>query len=124
MASPYLFTGGPSFSYETIILRNKSHGEIIRVCMEIFTTVLRSKIIQSNSQEKYLNLLPQCIACYLTAYYDEKNPFPGFISELFSFRFTRYRRGSFLGHVWFILHVDIFCSRPELARLKTIISLI
>ena len=26
-----------------IILRNKSHGEIIRVCMRIFTTALRDK---------------------------------------------------------------------------------
>ena len=29
-------TGGPSSSCEMIILRNKSHGEIIRVCMGIF----------------------------------------------------------------------------------------
>ena len=29
----------------------------------------------SNSQKKYLTLLPQCIACYLTAYFDEKSPF-------------------------------------------------
>ena len=36
-------TGGPSSSCEMIILRNKSHGEIIRVCMGIFTTALRNK---------------------------------------------------------------------------------
>ena len=36
-------TGGPSSSCEMIILRNKSHSEIIRVCMGIFTTALRNK---------------------------------------------------------------------------------
>ena len=29
----------------------------------------------SNSQQKYLTLLPKCITCYLTAYFDEKKPF-------------------------------------------------
>ena len=29
--------------FKMIILRNKSHGEIIRVCMEMFTTALRIK---------------------------------------------------------------------------------
>ena len=43
--------------------------------MGIFTTALRNTKIQSISQEKYLTLLSQCIACYLTAYYVEKNPF-------------------------------------------------
>ena len=56
-----------------IFLRKKSHGEIIRVCMRIFTIALiplrNKKKIQSNSQYKYLTLLPQCIACYLTVYY-------------------------------------------------------
>ena len=33
-------TGGPSSSCEMIILRNNSHGGIIRVCMRIFTTAL------------------------------------------------------------------------------------
>ena len=68
-------TGGPSSSCEMIIFRNKSHSEIIRVCMGIFTAALRNKKIESNSQYKYLTLLPKCIACYLTAYYVEKNPF-------------------------------------------------
>ena len=36
-------TGGPSSSCEMIILRNNSHGGIIRVCMGIFTTALRNK---------------------------------------------------------------------------------
>ena len=39
-------TGGPSSSCEMIILRNNSHGGIIRVCMGIFTTALRYKIIR------------------------------------------------------------------------------
>ena len=36
-------TGGPSSGCEMIILRNKSHGEIIRVCLGIFTTDVRNK---------------------------------------------------------------------------------
>ena len=39
-------TGGPSTSCEMIILRNNSHGGIIRVCMGIFTAALRNKIIR------------------------------------------------------------------------------
>ena len=58
-----------------IILRNNSHGGIIRVCMGIFTTALRNKKIRQILKKKYLTLLPQRIACYLTAYFDEKNPF-------------------------------------------------
>ena len=58
-----------------IILCNNSHGGIIRVCMGIFTTALRNKKNTSNSQKKYLTSLPQRIACYLTAYFDEKSPF-------------------------------------------------
>ena len=38
-----VINSGPSSNYEMIILRNNSHGEIIRVCMEIFTTALRNK---------------------------------------------------------------------------------
>ena len=68
-------TGGPSSSCEMIILRNNGHGGIIRVCMGIFTTALRNKKNTSNSQKKYLTSLPQRIACYLTAYFDEKSPF-------------------------------------------------
>ena len=55
----WLTTGGPSSSCEMIILRNNSHGGIIRVCMGIFTTALRNKKNTSNSQKKYLTLLPQ-----------------------------------------------------------------
>ena len=40
-----LSTGGPSSSCKMIILRNDSHGEIVRVCMEIFTTALGNKKI-------------------------------------------------------------------------------
>ena len=68
-------TGGLSSSCEMIILRNNSHGGIIRVCMGIFTTALRNKKNTSNSQKMYLTLLPQRIAYYLTAYFDEKNTF-------------------------------------------------
>ena len=68
-------TGGPSSSCEMIILRNNSHGGIIRVCMEIFTTALRNKKIRQILKKKYLTLLPQHIACYLTAYFDKKNAF-------------------------------------------------
>ena len=40
---PDWYTGGPSSSCEMIILRSKSHGEIISVCMGIFTTTFRNK---------------------------------------------------------------------------------
>ena len=46
-----LFTGGPSSSCEMIILRNNSHGGIIRVYMGIFTTALRNKKNKSSSQK-------------------------------------------------------------------------
>ena len=58
-----------------IILRNNSHGGIIRVYMGIFTTALRNKKIRQIIKKKSLTLLPQRIACYLTAYFDEKNAF-------------------------------------------------
>ena len=48
-----------------IILRNNSYGGITR----------KNKKNTSNSQKKNLTLLPQRIACYLTAYFDEKNAF-------------------------------------------------
>ena len=57
------------------ILHNNSHGGIIRVCMGIFTTALRNKKYVKFSKKKNLTLLPQCVACYLTAYFDEKSPF-------------------------------------------------
>ena len=45
-------------------------SKIIRVCMGIFTTALRNrKLSQILKKKKNLTLLPQCIACYLTAYY-------------------------------------------------------
>ena len=71
----HLPTGGPSSSCEIIILPNNSHGGIIRVCMGIFTTALRNKKYVKFSKKKNLTLLPQCVACYLTAYFDEKSPF-------------------------------------------------
>ena len=58
-----------------IILHNNGHGGIIRVCMGIFTTALRNKKYVKFSKKKNLTLLPQCVACYLTVYFDEKSPF-------------------------------------------------
>ena len=72
---PDFSTGGPSSSQEMIILRTNSHGGILRVCMGIFTTALRNKKIRQILKKKYLTLLPQRIACYLTAYFDEKSAF-------------------------------------------------
>ena len=43
--------------------------------MGIFTTALRNKKIRQILKKKYLTSLPQRIACYLTAYFDEKSPF-------------------------------------------------
>ena len=68
-------TGDPSSSCEVIILRNNGQGGIISVCMGIFTTALRNKKYVKFSKKKNLTLLPQCVACYLTAYFDEKSPF-------------------------------------------------
>ena len=48
-------TGGPSSSCEMIILRDKSGGEIKRVCMGIFTTAPRNKKIRSNSLYSHTN---------------------------------------------------------------------
>ena len=48
----HLITGGPSSSCEMIILRNNSHGGIIRVCMGIFTTALRNKKYVKFSKKK------------------------------------------------------------------------
>ena len=38
--------GSPSSSCEMILLRNNSHGGIIRICMGIFTTAFRNKKIR------------------------------------------------------------------------------
>ena len=38
--------GGPSSSCDMITLHNNSHGGIIRVCVGIFTTVVRNKTIR------------------------------------------------------------------------------
>ena len=46
-----------------VILRNKSRGEIIIVCLTIFMTTHGNK-----------RMLSQGIACYLTAYYVKKEP--------------------------------------------------
>ena len=49
---PDFSTGGPSSSYEMIILRTNSHGGIIRVCIIIFTTALRKKKYVKFSKKK------------------------------------------------------------------------
>ena len=43
--------------------------------MGIFTSALRNKKTSQILKKKYLTSLPQRIACYLTAYFDEKSPF-------------------------------------------------
>ena len=40
------------------------------ISLRVFNTIERNK---SNSPKKNLILLPQRIACYLTAYFDEQN---------------------------------------------------
>ena len=76
-------TGGSSSSCEMIILRNKSNGKIIWVCIGIFTTAFRNKKKHSQILTKIPHLL-QCIACNLTAYYAD--------SESSISRFTTYAR--------------------------------
>ena len=71
-----------------IILRNNRHGEIMRVCMEIFTTALGNKKIGQILTKKYLTLLPQCIACYLTLTTLKRTH----LSELSISRFSTYIR--------------------------------
>ena len=68
-----------------------------------FTTSFRNTKIQSNSQWKYLTLILQCIACYLTAYYDERTHF----SELSISRFTTYMREASLRYV---VNLEMFNS--------------
>ena len=66
--------------------------------MGIFTTALRNKKIGQILNKKYLTLLPQCIACHLTACNAEKNP---------SFPFLGLRLMS-LGEVFFIDNLTYF----------------
>ena len=81
-----------------IILCNNSHGGIIRVCMGIFTTALRNKKIRQILKKKYLTLLPQRIACYLTAYFDEKSPFERVVHfEVFN---VHKKSPFFIPHSW------------------------
>ena len=58
---PDFSTGGPSSSFEMIILRTNSHGGIIRVCVGIFTTALRNKkirqILKKNTSPYFHNVL-------------------------------------------------------------------
>ena len=70
-------TGGLSSSCEMIILRSKSHGEIIRVCRGIFTTALRKKnIVKFSIKQPHLTstahrLLSDRLLCW-------KEPFEPF----------------------------------------------
>ena len=57
-------TGGPSSSSEMIILRNKGHGEILRVCMGLFTTYIRNK----NSQIVNKNTSPYFYSVFLVVW--------------------------------------------------------
>ena len=69
-------TGRPGSSCEMIILHNNSRGGILGVCMRIFTTTLRNKTIrQILNKNTSPYLITQRITCYLTVYFDEKNPF-------------------------------------------------
>ena len=55
-------TGGPSSSCEMIILRNNSHGGIIRACRGLFTTALRNKKIRHILKKKsHLTSIAYCL---------------------------------------------------------------
>ena len=81
-------TGGPSSSCEMIILRNNSHGGIIRVCMGIFTTALRNKkirqILKKNTSPRFHSVLLVIWPLTLMK--------RAHLSELFISRFSTYIR--------------------------------
>ena len=65
-------TGGPSSSCEMIILRNKSYGVIIRICMRIsriwlYLFILKSGRKYSHTNSYYLAMTPISQDDYLTA---------------------------------------------------------
>ena len=80
--------GGPSSSYEMIILRTNSHGGIIRVCMGIFTTALRNKkirqILKKNTSPYFHSVLLVIWPLTLMK--------RAHLSELFISRFSTYIR--------------------------------
>ena len=60
----------------------------------------------SNSQKKYLTSLPQRIACYLTAYFDEKSPF----ERVVHFKvFNAHKKSPFIYMYAALLYI---CIRP------------
>ena len=81
-------TGGLSSSCEMIILRNNSHGGIIRVCMGIFTTALRNKkirqILKKNTSPRFHSVLLVIWPLTLMK--------RAHLSELFISRFSTYIR--------------------------------
>ena len=86
---PLLYTtGSPSSSCEMIILRNNSHGGIIRVCMGIFTTALRNKkirqILKKNTSPRFHSVLLVIWPLTLMK--------RAHLSELFISRFSTYIR--------------------------------
>ena len=59
---PDFSTGGPSSSYEMIILRTNSHGGIIRVCIIIFTTALgKRKYVKFSKTKPHLTSTTYCL---------------------------------------------------------------
>ena len=89
------FTGGPSSSCETIILRNNGHGGIIRVCIGIFTSALRNKkirqILKKNTSPRFHSVLLVIWPLTLMK--------RAHLSELFISRFSTYIRKAFLMYV-------------------------
>ena len=103
-------TGGLSSSCEMIILRNNSHGGIIRVCMGIFTTALRNKKIRQ--------ILKKCTSPYFHSVLLVIWPLTlmkrAHLSELFISRFSTYIRKA---QGW-TLHFRTPDPRSEKSKLK------
>ena len=106
----YPDTGGPSSSCEMIILRNNSHGRIIRVCMGIFTTALRNKkilqILKTNTSPYFHSVLLVIWPLTLMK--------RAHLSELFISRFSTYIRKA---QGW-TLHFRTPEPRSEKSKLK------
>ena len=106
----YIQTGGSSSSCEMIILRNNSHGRIIRVCMGIFTTALRNKkirqILKKNTSPRFHSVLLVIWPLTLMK--------RAHLSELFISRFSTYIRKA---QGW-TLHFRTPDPRSEKSKLK------
>ena len=80
-------TGSPSSSCEMILLRNKNHGENMRVCMGIFTTALWNKTW------KYSQIFAENGKCSaLLVFWPPTFSQRGHFSELYISRFTTPKR--------------------------------